>query len=447
MISGSETGRTLETILGFGNRALGGGLSILMLAALALGCGAGSDDTGQPAVAETPSSEMTAYEIIAFNDRNGDGMLSPPETPRDMQAGFADMDLDGNGYLTASEIEAGRNAPASGAGGTAGPAPPATPGIPEFLPPPPGPTLTEEETCADQDITAVRSVPEVHLVVDRSSSMNEPASYDTKWVEACDAVKELVYPLTDQVAFGYFGYTWESGDCPNAVEVPAVTGNADPLFQAMLNGSPPFDTIGTTPTGEALNVVADRIEQTMAQMGENDLTTRRVLLITDGMPNGCSMDAVFSGAGPGTAEGAARRLCQAGIEMVVIWIGEMASNAGPHMQNMANLGAGSCNDPSIQGTYYTVQTGAQLQTILTDVVTGLLDCTVRLDGRGVDPELACKDPRSNVTLDGGRIGCGDHGWRLLDPNTMQLTGDACTYVKDFQILNIQAQFPCEVYIQ
>jgi hypothetical protein len=301
------------------------------------------------------------------------------------------------------------------------------------------------ETCASKEISTQPGIPKVDLVVDRSGSMLDFATYDSKWVEACDAVRDLVFPLTAQVAFAYHGYTWDfvaMGECPNLIEVvPAATNNADPLWQTMLNSPPPV--WGSTPTGEALDAVADQI---VAERAAGDNSSRTVLLITDGEPNGCG-----TGGGDGIAvtEAAAQRICNENIRLYAVWIGDLADPAvEAHMQNLADLGAGACMDPAITGTYYTVTSGPELQQVLMEVVTGVMDCVLQLDGKGVNPEAACADARSTVTIGGERLVCGDpNGYRLIGPTTLEFLGDACARLQGPEDLTVTAAFPCEVFIE
>ncbi len=418
-----------------------GATAVFVLTAMVSGCSGGSDGNGPAGPGQGPSGA----EMIARYDTDGDGALWANESPPELAAEFTAIDADGNAQLTAAEIDAWRAAAAQGgaSGGSAG----GFAGLGGGSPGGPGGSgggLLPSQTCASTEITTEPGIPTVELVVDRSFSMNDPTpNGQAKWVEACDAVKEVVFPLTNEVAFGYHGYTFDSlagWDCPTLIEVPASTGNADALFQTMIDNPPPF--LGTTPTAEALDAVADQIASAR-QSG--DTSARTILLVTDGEPNACEG---LGGDGIPRTEQAAERICNETIRMNVIWIGDLTSaETQAHMQRMADLGAGACNDASITGTYYTVQTGQELQQVLTEIVSGVLMCVLHLQGKGVNPDAACDDPRSSVTFNGRPIPCGPNGWRLTGPTTLEFLGDACLAMQSDPTLIVKAQFPCEVFIE
>ena len=413
---------------------------------LALGCAAENTAGGEPgretngsAGAGSNGSGFYGEQVIADNDQNADGVLSFAEAPMDIKKGFEQIDIDRDGYLTAAEIDrAGQHI--SGGSGSVAEIDRAGQHIPGGSGSVPGVGLSEFDICASKDITTKPGIPKVDLVVDRSGSMKKPATYASRWVEASDAVRELVFPLTSQVAFGYHGYTYNDGPCPELIEVPAATNNADRIYQTMVNSPRPK---GKTPTGETLNAVVDQIVQ---ERSNGDNSARTIVLITDGRPNGCDQGRDYGAA---STEAAAARICNENIRLYVIWIGDLSdADIRAHMQRVADLGAGACKDPSQQGTFHTVTGGQELQNVLTQVVTGVMECVLQLDGKGVDPDTACSDPRSTVTISGQALVCGDpNGYRLTGSTTLEFLGEACNRLQSDENLIISATFPCEVFLE
>jgi hypothetical protein len=74
-------------------------------------------------------------------------------------------------------------------------------------------------------------------------------------------------------------------------------------------------------------------------------------------------------------------------------------------------------------------------------IVGSASCQIDLKGM-VKQGQECA---GKVTLNGSDLACGSNdGWRLLDPDTFELTGKACN---DFTSAasTVSAMFPCEVF--
>jgi HlyD family secretion protein len=67
-----------------------------------------------------PGGRPSPDALIAENDKNADGKLSPDEVPPQMAANFAEIDANSDGFITKEELQARFQARAGG-GGNAGP--------------------------------------------------------------------------------------------------------------------------------------------------------------------------------------------------------------------------------------------------------------------------------------------------------------------------------------
>jgi hypothetical protein len=74
-------------------------------------------------------------------------------------------------------------------------------------------------------------------------------------------------------------------------------------------------------------------------------------------------------------------------------------------------------------------------------IVGSATCQVNLNGK-IDAGKECS---GNVSLNGANLTCNDaNGWRLSDPQTVQLTGTACDKFVSMDSA-VTAKFPCEVF--
>jgi hypothetical protein len=297
-----------------------------------------------------------------------------------------------------------------------------------------------------------------------------------------------------QVRFGMVLYTY-SGAINNEEHralCPTLTHTAMALdnLSAMQSTYDANGPLGDTPTGESIDHLVCCLTETDkslcsrvdAHTGSNTdpdpcpgygapepQTPTYILLATDGEPDHCHrLNPNPTARAHGTSIAAAERAKAAGIGVFVLSVGADVST--DHLQDVANAGAGrpiEC-DASISPTgctatstnrecwcslcggasppswcptelcvpgecegnapYYVATDDAALDTALGTIVGTVLSCVVRLSR---DP---LREPRDGVVyLDGDPLEKdGIDGWRILDPDTIELVGGACDTLKDGQ---------------
>jgi hypothetical protein len=275
--------------------------------------------------------------------------------------------------------------------------------------------------------------------------MNFPSPGDaskTLWVVVFDALMlqpaGLVFEMQHDVAFGLTLYT-DGPTCPELIEVPSAVSNYDAIWDPYFNNPPPFT--GNTPTGESVNAVIDRIVAER-NANPNDHRPRYIVLATDGAPDTC-VNPDDTAGGMTLSEQAAQRACDENITLYVLWVGAPDPNVQMHLQNIANNGVCNANPPA---PYWEAGSEQGLRDALSTIMTNAVSCVVEMQGK-VDPTAACSDPESDVRISDDPLTCGDpNGYQLLNENTIEFLGDACTRIQTDLNATVTAEFPCEVII-
>ena len=162
------------------------------------------------------------------------------------------------------------------------------------------------------------------------------------------------------------------------------------------------------------------------------------VLATDGEPDRCEELDPQTDTAKQEAIDAVTRAYALGIETFVISVGNEVGAA--HQQAIANAGLGKMpGEPDAE--YWVAGDDASLRTALTSIVGSQLGCDIALKGK-VESGDACD---GTVTLDGADLECnGANGWKLIDPEHIQLLGDACDELKAGDDVILDVSFPCGV---
>lgn len=157
-------------------------------------------------------------------------------------------------------------------------------------------TTELEEACREVAFGSEASPVNVHIVLDRSVSMNEPVSADnltgpTRWEAMTGAIRSfLESPLANgaKVGLQFFGLTNGNDDCSiekymtPAVEAGFLTDVRGELLAALDETRPG----SLTPTGPALAGALAHARDT-ALLPENEGRATVVVLVSDGLPSEC----------------------------------------------------------------------------------------------------------------------------------------------------------------
>lgn len=305
-------------------------------------------------------------------------------------------------------------------------------------------------TCAEGVANTTPITPTVWLVLDGSGSMNEDFGGQTRWEALRAALMDaggVVESLQHSVRFGMVLYSGNdmnnndpapTGECFQLVTVQPALDNYAALFAQYLAK----ELGGWTSTDRALDSVVTNLPVTNQDMLDAAPGPVYVVLATDGAPNDHCTGDTRSGRGGGsqfdpvTAQrvlDVVGRGAQMGMQMFVISLAGGDADLAAHLEQVASLG-GTGQPPFSPANKDGLV--ASLQQII-----GNATCQIRLDGSVV----AGKECSGDVELNGNSLACASaDGWKLIDPQTVQLTGTACSSFLQTDSL-VHASFPCDAY--
>ncbi|MCB9621474.1 MAG: VWA domain-containing protein [Sandaracinus sp.] len=297
--------------------------------------------------------------------------------------------------------------------------------------------------CAEVEIGATRVTPNVIVVVDQSSSMNDSFSGGSRWDVLRDSLLArggLIEDLQDQVRFGLALFSARAegsssgppiGMCPIVETVPPALNNYAAI-EAVYGSAEPIDE---TPTGDSLDFLLDQLE--FAPDRTDDPTI--FVLATDGEPDRCEELNPQNGQEESVAS--VERAYRAGVRTFVISVGRGTVSA-EHLQDVANAGLGR-RDGEPNAPYWEAGDDDGLRSALREIVGGALSCVVELRGR-IEPGMACS---GRVELNGVALPCDDpDGWEALDESTIELRGEACDRLQNGAGAELKATFPCDIVL-
>jgi hypothetical protein len=275
----------------------------------------------------------------------------------------------------------------------------------------PGVNNSEQGACAQVDVTMSQATPYVMLLVDQSGSMTSDFGNGTRWDVLREALLDpgtgIVRQVEDDMRLGLALYTsfdgHDGGACPIINQISTEFGNYDAIKAAYDGASPEEDT----PTGESIDAVA----QQLFKIKTSEPTPKVIVLATDGEPDTCDQPDPQNGQQRSLE--AAQNAFGMGITTYVISVGDEVGL--PHLQDMANAGAGLAVGGDQNAKFYQALDQDQLfdafQTIL-------------------DGNVLAKDDAD--------------GWRLNGSKELQLVGAACEMIQEGDHA-VAADFPCGGY--
>lgn len=302
------------------------------------------------------------------------------------------------------------------------------------------------ETCAQGMATATPVTPNVWLVLDGSSSMNEPfGTTGTRWQTLRSTLMDpggIVETLQGVVRFGMVIYSGADALAGGAECVKLVTVEPALDNYATLLAQYPADPIGMgTPTHKAVEHVVNNLPVLNEQVLDMNIDPTFVVLATDGAPNDrCMGDSGGGGGGNDFDEVTAGRVIDVvgagvtkGVKLLVISLAGGDDDLQSHLEEVAEL-SGTGYEPFVPSTR------DELINTMQELIGGA-GCQVVLQGT-VPLDQACT---GEVTLNGNPLLCDDdNGYRLIDERTVQLEGEACTAFLSADSF-VNARFPCGVF--
>jgi hypothetical protein len=280
--------------------------------------------------------------------------------------------------------------------------------------------------CLGEQYGAENVPPNLLIVLDRSSSMNDNIGGGTKWEIAQAAIADILAAYGDQVYFGLMLYPGLDLSCntgvecgPGSVFVDVGPGTAAAINDAM---SAAQTCRFGTPTAEALTVLVD-------YAGLKDTTRANyILLVTDGQSTCDDPVPVVAALQAETPP----------VKTFVVGFGDGVDPA--ELDAMATAGgtARSGGPPY----YYQADDAASLMDAFTTIAGSVLSCSYTLSSVPDDINvLYIYFDNVEVSRDTARA----DGWDY-DPSTNQVTfyGPACDALRSGQVSDLVIVYGCRL---
>jgi hypothetical protein len=303
----------------------------------------------------------------------------------------------------------------------------------------PGQT-SEPPKCIEGQVEFQAVVPQVWLLLDRSSSMTSLLGTTSRW-QALGSVllgdpalpgdRGVVGDFEKRVAFGAVFYTTGSGGsgCVLDLESVALAANNYAYIRQRYNKLSPT---GGTPT-------ADSIAATVAVAATSNLTggPKILVLATDGAPGSCAPRPLSATQ---EVESEVDKAFRKNIQTFAISIASGTDVL--HMQRVANIGVGLPPDSATPAPLYSADNQQELKDAFSAILTAVpRSCVFSLNGN-VD---AARAGEGSVILAGQPLAYGqDNGWRLKQSDQVELVGSACEQIRAGED-DLDISFPCAVF--
>jgi len=279
--------------------------------------------------------------------------------------------------------------------------------------------------CQEIEVVPMPQRPNVALVLDYSSSMQQSLGNKTRWAVLWEAVDFLIAGWDAQLNLGMMTFpdldVLVNNSCVTEdFEVPVAAMNGAKILQVL----PPADVgpPGNTPTRSGVLVAADHLETL------DPAVPRAIFLVTDGDAL-CGPDQFEELTDDGVDEVIGQIYAERGIPVYVIGLAAKGSSFIDHLNEMGL--AGGAPDPAPDQDYYPGDDQAKLQAVFEQVATDVITCVLDLDEAPSEPAFF------KVKVDGveytqvGDCSQGD-GWAFV-PNSndeqIELCGAACLAFK------------------
>jgi hypothetical protein len=282
----------------------------------------------------------------------------------------------------------------------------------------------DERQCGFENFKLEKTPPDLMLVLDRSSSMNDPvpgaAAGATLWTETLAAVDDVVKNTQMGVNWGLKLFPLPTGCMVSPAEEVGVAANnyAAVIDKARMTGTNMIGggLTGGTPTDTAVKGATTYLTGLVATRKN----PKYILLATDGEPT-CTNGV--NGGGRQPAIDAITAAVAAGFKTYVIGLAiDTVSTAT--LNDMAVAGGVPRNDPTTK--FYPVANKADLVTTLTAITGQVTNCVFPLSKAPPSPSDV------KVTVDGMKVEQNAmNGWSYSSPQNMaiQFNGAICEQIK------------------
>lgn len=290
--------------------------------------------------------------------------------------------------------------------------------------------MQDPNVCGSVVLESEPVIPNVFLIIDQSSSMDDKFGSSTRWQALKDSLLSdtgLIKELDQVVRFGAVFYSGREGEatCPLLSQVDLAIGNYETIKSHY-----PDKTVADTPTGDAIEAVLAEIPEDVVLdpiYGEGPTI---FVLATDGEPDRC--EELNPQHGQQEAIDAVKHAFSRGIRTYIIAVADEVGQA--HVNDIANAGVGNVDGP--QAPSYRANDDQGLRDALRAIIGGEVSCDVPLKGKVTGDPCA-----GTIKVGGNTLTCNDpNGYTLMSETVIRVTGTACDAVKQGKLLS--AVFPC-----
>jgi hypothetical protein len=319
--------------------------------------------------------------------------------------------------------------------------------------------------CAVVQLVTSPQKPDVMIVLDRSSSMEEAG----RWRPSVAAVRSITEQLEDVMRFGlalfpsaglgntggfnrWLGCLGLDGEeremCLDQADTPAADGGgllcssgeivvpvADDTAREIANTLARTRPSGGTPTADTLRRLVDSYAQ--AETDPDALMHQKyVLLVTDGAPTCPTGNALETTPEDVAATNAAIDvLREQQVRSYVVGYG----TTGPGNEELERVLDGfAARGGTGDQKHRPAEDEASLVTQLESIASSIASCDFKLDRAPTRADFVL------VQLDGERLNLDDpNGWRLVGTRIIQLVGSACERFRDGSH-SVTAELRCEL---
>lgn len=298
----------------------------------------------------------------------------------------------------------------------------------------------DSAACGLENFKLERVPPEIMLVLDRSSSMNEPVVGGmpgaTLWSDALAAVDDVLKTTQMQVRWGLKLFPLPTGcQVADGAEVVVSPNNHMPMMDKIRlhsTNTTGAGNMGGTPTDLAMSKAVAYLNSVAA----TSKNPKYVVLATDGEPTCAAGQSAAQFAARPAALDAIRAAVTAGYKTYVIGIAIDPQGIAV-LNDMAIAGGVPRNDPSTK--FYPAANKADLSQALNLIAGQISSCVFPLSKSPPD------SMQVRVTVDGQRVPPNPtEGWSFTSAaNTaIQLNGSYCDKLKGSSAADVAIVFGC-----
>jgi hypothetical protein len=286
-----------------------------------------------------------------------------------------------------------------------------------------------DANCGLTTVKLEAKPPEIILVFDRSSSMNElvPMTMTSRYTEAMAAITDVLNKTNATVLWGLKMYpTGMQCMITPGVDVP-VGMMSGPAVITSLMGLPPGMPVGT-PTHLAITAATEHLKT------RTTTNPKYILLTTDGLPN-CNNGGLGNNNGEAVSVAAIQAAAAAGFHTFVVGIATAGTDADTTLNNFAVAGG----QPRMGATkYYPATVRDELVMALTQITGQVTNCVYPLSMQPPSPnDVAVNVGTMRIARD------AMNGWEYgMGMQSVVLNGKACELAKSGMAGQVQIIFGC-----